>query len=147
MDDSSIGWLVAAAVLLLLLSVAYIIYRAQAPKPLPARDREALEVLRHGIPAQATILSLSNAGTRYGQVLCIGVMLRLKVHGASGAPAFEAETTVFISLIRIPDFGAGKQIKVRADPARKTAAVDMVAMYAPDEFIGYGVQSASVPHP
>lgn len=77
-------------------------------------------VLARGLPAQATILKITDTGTTINQNPL--VRLLLEVH-PQNEPPFQAETERIIPRLQIPEIQPGVMLEVKYDPASKDVAL------------------------
>ncbi len=70
------------------------------------------QLLERGLPAEAVILGIEPTGSTFNDQP--QVEIRLEVRPADGA-AYEAETTMIINPVYLPEFQPGKTVRVRYD--------------------------------
>ncbi|VXB23652.1 DUF4381 domain-containing protein [Aeromicrobium sp. 9AM] len=80
-------------------------------------------VLADGQPATAVVLDTYDTGNRVSSIFLM-VRLDLRIEEAPGVAAFETQTVVPISPVKLADFAVGRTVKVRVDPATKDVAMD-----------------------
>lgn len=85
-------------------------------------DRAA-HVLRVGLPTTAKVLDSTDTRTRIDRIYIL-TRLRLRVDAVGGLPDFEAELTVPLSPVKMPQFAPGRTVQVKVDPATRDIAID-----------------------
>lgn len=86
----------------------------------PALETRA--ILKHGEPAEATILELSETGSSLkinGQVPRPGVTLKLAVRPQQGS-SYETTLKTFISVLDVMKYQPGKVVQIKIDPNNRT---------------------------
>jgi hypothetical protein len=100
-----------------LLCAASTLLLVGAPMVSALRNRAVLE---DGLPAQATIVEISDTGTTINNDPVVRLLLEVQTPG--GVP-FRAETERLISRLDIPQFQPGTVVQVRYDPDSGEVAV------------------------
>jgi hypothetical protein len=91
-----------------------------------AHAQRTADILAHGMPATAQVMTLSDSGQRrsdQGGTWAIA-KLHLRVQAPEAAEAFDVNQTTPIPLAELPDYAAGKTLAVRFDPASREVAVE-----------------------
>lgn len=100
-----------------LLCAASTILLVGAPMVAAIRNQN---VSTKGLPAQATILEISDTGTTINNDPVVRMLLEVRTPG--GVP-FQAEAERLISRLKIPQFQPGAVVQVKYDPASGEVAV------------------------
>jgi hypothetical protein len=77
-------------------------------------------VLANGLPAQATILKVSDTGTTINNDPVVRLLLEVQ---PPDQPTFQAETERLISRLQIPQVQPGAVVQVKYDPASRAVAL------------------------
>ena len=77
-----------------------------------------------GISGTATVIEVTDTGTRLGNDLYYVLSMTLAVDATDTLPAFQTTISVPVSPVRMPDFAEGKQIAVRIEPETREVVVD-----------------------
>jgi hypothetical protein len=104
-----IGLVITCVTLLFTGLIIFFVYRTVFGK-----INQSNKLLASGVPAQARVLQLADTGVRLNDNP--QVKLVLEVH-PMGQPAYQVETTSFISMIKLAQVQPGQTVNVRYDPA------------------------------
>jgi hypothetical protein len=77
-----------------------------------------------GLPGTARVTAARDTRRRIGDTLYFVIELDLDVAATSATPALSRTLSVPLSPLHLADFGVGKTIQVRVDPATREVVVD-----------------------
>ncbi len=77
-------------------------------------------LLTNGVPAQATILEVSDTGTTINDDPVVRLLLEVE---PSGQPIFQAETERVMSRVQLSQFQRGTVVQVKYNPASRAVAL------------------------
>ncbi|MFD4836170.1 hypothetical protein ACFWP0_01585 [Achromobacter sp. NPDC058515] len=112
----------------LLLSAAqagFMLRREQKRRAAGRKDVARQEAIRAGgLASTARVAGARDTRTRIGETLYFVVELDLDVAATAATPAFGRKLAVPLSPLHLADFGVGKTVQVRVDPATHEIAID-----------------------
>lgn len=125
--DAWPGWAkwVLLGLLLSLAQAAYLLWRERQRRAAGRKEVQRQDGLRaSGLSGTARVTAARDTRRRVGDTLYFIVELDLEVAATSATPALSRTLSLPLSPLHLADFGAGKTIQVRVDPATREVVVD-----------------------
>ncbi|MBD9383807.1 MULTISPECIES: hypothetical protein [Achromobacter] len=111
--------------LLSLAQAAYMLWRERQRRAARRKEVQRQDGLRvSGLPGTARVTAARDTRRRIGDTLYFVIELDLDVAATSATPALSRTLSVPLSPLHLADFGVGKTIQVRVDPATREVVVD-----------------------
>ncbi|CAB3666314.1 MULTISPECIES: hypothetical protein [Achromobacter] len=111
--------------LLSLAQAAYMLWRERQRRAAGRKEVQRQDGLRvSGLPGTARVTAARDTRRRIGDTLYFVIELDLDVAATSATPALSRTLSVPLSPLHLADFGVGKTIQVRVDPATREVVVD-----------------------
>lgn len=111
--------------LLSLAQAAYMLWRERQRRAAGCKEVQRQDGLRvSGLPGTARVTAARDTRRRIGDTLYFVIELDLDVAATSATPALSRTLSVPLSPLHLADFGVGKTIQVRVDPATREVVVD-----------------------
>ncbi|RIJ04295.1 hypothetical protein DXK93_07360 [Achromobacter sp. K91] len=111
--------------LLSLAQAAYMLWRERQRRAAGRKEVQRQDSLRvSGLPGTARVTAARDTRRRIGDTLYFVIELDLDVAATSATPALSRTLSVPLSPLHLADFGVGKTIQVRVDPATREVVVD-----------------------
>ncbi|CUJ58747.1 hypothetical protein [Achromobacter aegrifaciens] len=111
--------------LLSLAQAAYMLWRERQRRAAGRKEVQRQDGLRvSGLPGTARVTAACDTRRRIGDTLYFVIELDLDVAATSATPALSRTLSVPLSPLHLADFGVGKTIQVRVDPATREVVVD-----------------------